>query len=247
MGWYFTITEDMRALGLAGNALVVYAVIHGFSQDGDGCYYGTQARLCEICGVKERALRGILADLVDDGLLLREPVVVDGQARVSYRVPAKNAAPGKNCRTPGKNCRPVPPIPPAPPITPITQDIYTPVGVYTPTAPSPGAGVREGDASRKKFTVPSLSEVRDYWAAAGLKRNPDEFYDHFEANGWKVGGTTPMKDWRAAARNWARREEYRRPAPAKQETFLDAARRTAQRLGIAPEAYTTKTPDYDEQ
>lgn len=31
------------------------------------------------------------------------------------------------------------------------------------------------------------------------------FFDHFEANGWKQGGKTPIKDWRAAARNWIRR------------------------------------------
>lgn len=31
------------------------------------------------------------------------------------------------------------------------------------------------------------------------------FFDHYEANGWKQGGRTPLKSWRAALRNWARR------------------------------------------
>jgi hypothetical protein len=34
-----------------------------------------------------------------------------------------------------------------------------------------------------------------------------KFFDHFTANGWKVGGKSPMKDWRAAARNWLRQAE----------------------------------------
>lgn len=246
MGWYFTITEEMRETGLSGNALIVYAVIHGFSQDGDGCYYGTQARLCEICGVKERALRGILADLVDAGLLLREPVVVDGQARVSYRVPAKNAATGRNCRTPGKNCRSLPPIPPCTPLYPLTPEDNIPPRTTTWCSTPRGAErPQEEHATGKKFQVPTMDEVRDYWAGERLNGAPDEFFDHFSANGWKVGGTAPMKDWKAAARNWSRRETKGR-RPAKQETYLDAARRTAERLGMT-EHYTSTTHEYDEQ
>ncbi|HOT13975.1 MAG TPA: hypothetical protein PK252_04355 [Bacteroidales bacterium] len=30
----------------------------------------------------------------------------------------------------------------------------------------------------------------------------NKFYNHFESNGWRVGGKTPMKNWQAAARNW---------------------------------------------
>lgn len=33
----------------------------------------------------------------------------------------------------------------------------------------------------------------------------EKFYDHFEANGWKQGGRTALRSWRAAFRNWARR------------------------------------------
>lgn len=29
-----------------------------------------------------------------------------------------------------------------------------------------------------------------------------KFYNHFESNGWLVGGKSKMKDWKAAARNW---------------------------------------------
>jgi hypothetical protein len=30
----------------------------------------------------------------------------------------------------------------------------------------------------------------------------EKFFNHFQSNGWKVGGRSAMKDWRAAARNW---------------------------------------------
>ena len=34
------------------------------------------------------------------------------------------------------------------------------------------------------------------------KIEAQKFYNHFESNGWLVGGKSKMKDWKAAARNW---------------------------------------------
>lgn len=45
------------------------------------------------------------------------------------------------------------------------------------------------------------------------------FYDYFKSNGWKVGGKAPMKDWKAAARNWCRNERtFRQPQGQKPPT-----------------------------
>lgn len=51
---------------------------------------------------------------------------------------------------------------------------------------------------------PERKEVRTYFETLDLPGECDHFYDHFEANGWKVG-RNPMRDWKAAARNWCRR------------------------------------------
>lgn len=32
------------------------------------------------------------------------------------------------------------------------------------------------------------------------------FYDHFESNGWKVGGKAPMRNWQSALQTWKRRQ-----------------------------------------
>lgn len=34
------------------------------------------------------------------------------------------------------------------------------------------------------------------------KLEAQKFFNYYESNGWKVGGKTAMKDWKAAARNW---------------------------------------------
>ena len=62
-----------------------------------------------------------------------------------------------------------------------------------------------------RFTPPTLQEVRQYIAENGYNFvDADLFYNHYEANGWKVGKNT-MKDWRASVRGWQSREKKQTP------------------------------------
>lgn len=57
----------------------------------------------------------------------------------------------------------------------------------------------------KVFSKPSHVEVQVYAQEIGfLKFDAEAWVDHYEANGWRVG-RTPMKDWKAAVRQWKRR------------------------------------------
>lgn len=57
-----------------------------------------------------------------------------------------------------------------------------------------------------KFKQPSVFEVRDYCQEKGYQIDPEAFVDYYIAKGWKVG-KSPMKDWKAAVRNWERRRK----------------------------------------
>lgn len=62
---------------------------------------------------------------------------------------------------------------------------------------------RRRDAARG----PSLSEVMTYAEEIGLNSGePEKFFDHFTARGWKMGRTAsaPMRDFEAAMRTWKR-------------------------------------------
>lgn len=65
---------------------------------------------------------------------------------------------------------------------------------------------KERVREKARFTPPTLQEVEEYVDERGLDMDAGAFFDHFTSNGWKVGGRTPMKDWKASVRNWARNE-----------------------------------------
>ena len=72
----------------------------------------------------------------------------------------------------------------------------------------------------------TLEEVMQYFQEKkSTAAEAQKYYDHYQSNGWKVSGRAPMKDWRAAARNWisnvpmfAARQTTNQPKPGKLNT-----------------------------
>ncbi len=63
--------------------------------------------------------------------------------------------------------------------------------------------VGKGSARGKpgKFTPPSLDDVRAYCDERRNNVDPERFCNFYASKGWLVG-KSPMKDWKAAVRNW---------------------------------------------
>lgn len=85
------------------------------------------------------------------------------------------------------------------------------------TTPNVNVNVNEnekggaGESPARKnvaFVKPSLPEVEAYCSERANGIDPGEFIDYYEAKGWMIG-KNKMKDWRAAVRNWERKN----PAP----------------------------------
>ena len=53
MGWYYVMTQEIRE-SLEGKEADVFAVIQGFSQEGQGCFYGSLSKLSSFCGIKSK-------------------------------------------------------------------------------------------------------------------------------------------------------------------------------------------------
>ena len=70
-----------------------------------------------------------------------------------------------------------------------------------------------------RFTPPTLEEVTAYCEERKNDIDPEAFIDHYTGNGWKVG-KNPMKDWRAAVRQWER-NDIRTGRKPKQQQFAN--------------------------
>lgn len=56
-----------------------------------------------------------------------------------------------------------------------------------------------------RFKKPTIKELNNYFIELGINTDEsDIMFDYYESKGWKVG-KAPMKCWKSAARNWARR------------------------------------------
>lgn len=93
---------------------------------------------------------------------------------------------------------------------------------------------KDMDKERKRgtrFAPPSLDDVAAYCAERGNSIDPQRFIDFYQSKGWKVG-SAPMKDWKAAVRNW----ESRDAAPKKADNLAEIREYYDQMCGLYPMA-----------
>ncbi|MDP3447882.1 MAG: DUF6291 domain-containing protein [Eubacteriales bacterium] len=83
----------------------------------------------------------------------------------------------------------------------------------------------------RRFTKPTVVEIRDYCRERRNGIDPQRFFDFYEAKGWRVGNQ-PMKDWQAAVRTWEGREPAKSPDCGTSNPFkrmlMEEARRNGQ-------------------
>lgn len=74
----------MRALGLKGLQLELYAIIYGFSQDSAGAFYGTLSYLEELTGFNKRTIIYNLNEMIEKGLIVKEQEIISNMIRNRY-------------------------------------------------------------------------------------------------------------------------------------------------------------------
>lgn len=80
---FIAIQGWMRTkLNLKGNELLIYALIYGFSQDGDSRFTGSRKYIAEWCGCSMDTVDRSLSSLVGKGLLAKYPHIDQHGSRV---------------------------------------------------------------------------------------------------------------------------------------------------------------------
>lgn len=78
-GWMF------NKLGLSGNEVIVYAIIYGFTQNGEDWFEGSLKYICESIGASKSTVLRILRTLESRGVIKKENYSVQGVTLARYK------------------------------------------------------------------------------------------------------------------------------------------------------------------
>ena len=218
---HIVIDAYMLQLGLKGNELLIYALIAGFCQDGVSECWTSQETMAEWCGgISTRAVRDILQNLITKKLITKKECL-NKNVKYSYKVVEIVPELSSNEQE----------------VFSTQQELssggdrnFFPVGqelssgnnkidnIYDNKIDNITIKEKKEIKEKKKdlpetkervFKKPSVEEISSYCQERNNNINPEQFYDYYEANGWKIN-RNPMKDWKATVRNWERNEFNRK-------------------------------------
>lgn len=92
------LSPFVTKLGLSGNKLIIFSLIHGFCRDGEQEFKGSINYISEWTNTSRNTVISILKELVDLGLLEKRDYVVNGVKFCAYKIGSQVFAPPvQNC------------------------------------------------------------------------------------------------------------------------------------------------------
>ena len=198
MGWFYVITQEIRE-SFDGKEADVFAVINGFSQEGQGCFYGSLSLLSQFCGIRSKTTtQRILKNLVAKGAIVKTDELHNGVKFCTYKV-NKNWY-GMSKIDMGN-------------VSIIDTNNKEDININNNSLYKRGSS---------RFQKPSIDEIRQYCSSRNNSVDPEQFFNFYESKGWTIG-KSPMKDWRAAVRTWEKREKEipQRKRESRRESVLE--------------------------
>lgn len=159
--------------------------IDSFSRNGMPCFISNE-HLCKHLKVSASTIEKALKKTEDLGYIIRSHAVIDGHNRRILRMQAvinDGSIPSKT-----------------------TVDTRKKVRHNNTSMNTSNNTMNEG----KPTKIPNAQECYLYFAELGVENHYDEadaFKDWYDQTGWKLKGGNKIKDWKATARNWVRRQK----------------------------------------
>lgn len=85
------------------------------------------------------------------------------------------------------------------------------------------------EEKKKGGKPPSLQEIKDHIQEKGFNIDPELFYAHYEANGWRQSNGNKIKNWKMALVTWSKRDFNKNNDSEKQKQIQDIIERTPER------------------
>lgn len=174
---YITIQGWMRKeLGLSGNELLAYALVYGFSQDGESTFRGSLSYVAEWLGCSKQTAITTLRKLVEKGLIERIEEPINGILFVRYRIltTIQNSLIGqsKNLTTPSQN------------FLPNNNSINN------------QEDKKENKKENNKFTPPTVDEIEEFCKERNNGVDAKRVYDYYSSADWKDSKGNPIRSWK---------------------------------------------------
>lgn len=210
---YIVIQAPMvTELGLSGNRLIVYALIHGFCKDGVHEFHGSINYICEWTNLTRNTVMAVLKSLVDDELVTKREYTEHNVKFCAYQIrgSAKIA-----------------------PLVQSTQQGSAEIDIWGSAKIAPNninnnidnikdnKEKEDKSSQKKKFKKPTIEEIQAYVSEKGYHIDAESFFSFYESKGWKVG-KTPMTSWKSACVTWERKYLEQHPNATTKQTHHNA-------------------------
>lgn len=183
----------IRDLNLKGNALVIYAIIYGFSQAENQVFNGSLQYLADWTNGSKQGVQKNLKTLLDKGLIKKNENVINGVKFVEYYA-TKLMGIQQSCMGYATELH-----------GGIQQSCMG--GMQLSCTNNIDIDNIEDNKEEKivkgKFIPPSLEQVKAYCLERKNSVDAERFIDYYASRGWMIG-KNHMKDWKAAIRTWER-------------------------------------------
>lgn len=187
-GW---MVNDLK---LKGNELLVYAIIYGFSQDGETHFTGSLKYLADWTNSTKRGVMKNLQSLTEKGYIKKVDRFINGVKFCEYYAtkfytlvnnvtyPSEHSSIGGSEHSSTNNID----------INNIAYNI-------------------EKKKSRAHFVEPTLEEVKAYCEERNNGIDAQHFIDYYSARGWELSKGRKIRDWKACVRTWENNSYNRKP------------------------------------
>ena len=199
---FITIQGWMRSeLNLSGNELIAYALIYGFSQDGESSFNGSSQYIADWCGIaRDNALR-LLKRMCEKGIITKKEEFISGVKFCKYVANPNVVGYDETSQGVMTNHHR------GYDETSYNNNIHNNKNInlekentYVSSLHSDTICAKEKQANRR-FVKPTVEEVRAYILEKNYPIDAEQFWNFYEAKGWMIG-KAPMKNWKACVATW---------------------------------------------
>jgi DNA-binding PadR family transcriptional regulator len=160
-------------LNLKGSELIIFAIIHGFSQTEGSYFSGSLKYLQEWTNTSKQSVINNLNSLVEKGYIEKIVRDIEGVKKVYYRS-KKLTGVVKKVDWGGQKSLP----------NNIEDNIV------------------DDKKEKQEKHNPRLEEIKDYVKEKGFHFDPQAFFDHYEASNWHDKGGHKITYWKQNAARW---------------------------------------------